>query len=277
MNTWVIYVAGISKKNFDIGKQHGIWGIKKLVKNSQFINVNIGDDVIFVHNITRPKNIFSEKILGFPRVNINNFHKFEGLATEITLAKIIKNYAYDNKTIWPDDVYPHRFHFEINETQKNVLFTTKEIGEPLVKSTLSSFHLKGDVSPTQTETSSLKSIIVKINDSHYAIEGGASYKIHKEIERNRRIIDIKKEEFIKLHGKLFCEICKFSFEDFYGKSLKRSSIECHHINPLAENGKKETRLSDLVLLCPNCHRVLHQHTPCLDIKELIESVINKNK
>lgn len=272
MNTWVIYVAGISKKNYDIGKQYETWGIKKLVKNSLFVNIKAGDDVIFIHNITRPKNIFPDKVPGFPRVNLNNFKKFEGLATEITLAKVTNDYSYGNETIWPDDIYPHRFNFQIKETQKNVLFTIEEVGEPLIKSALLSFHLKGDIALTQVEASSVSAKIHIVNDSHYAIEGGASYKIHKKIERNRKIVESKKEEFIKEHGKLFCEICSFSFEDIYGAALKRSSIECHHVNPLAENGKKETRLSDLVLLCPNCHRVLHQHNPCLDVKKLIESM-----
>lgn len=276
MNTWVIYVAGISKKNYDIGKQQGTWGIKKLVKNSQFTNVEAGDDVIFVHNLTRPKNVFPDRVSGFPRVNINNFKNFEGLATQVIFAKVTKNYNYSNEVIWTDETYPYRFSFEIKEIQENVLFTAREVGESLIKSSLSSFHLKGDVALTVAEASSVSDKIQIVNDSYYAIEGGASYKIHKKIERNRKIVESKKIEFLEQHGKLFCEICTFSFEETYGTALNRSSIECHHINPLAENGKKETRLSDLVLLCPNCHRVLHQHNPCLDVNTLIESIKNSH-
>ena len=277
MSTWVIYVAGISKKNYDIGKQYETWGIKKLVKNSHFKDIKNGDDVIFIHNITRPNNIFPDKIPGFPRVDFKNFKTFEGLITEISLAKVTEGYSYSNEIIWPDDIYPHRFKFQKEETQKNVLFTVEEVGENLIKSALTSFHSKGDIAPTQTEVPLIRETIHMVNDSRYAIEGGASYKIHKKIERNKKIIECKKEEFIKQHGKLFCEICGFSFEDIYGAALKRSSIECHHINPLAENGIKETRLSDLILLCPNCHRVLHQHNPCLDVEKLIASMKSTSK
>ncbi|WHS98297.1 MAG: hypothetical protein LZT29_01208 [Pantoea stewartii] len=272
MSVWVIYVAGISRKNYSIGKQVGVWGIKKLVKNSNFKKIKPGDDVIFIHNLTRPKNIFSEKVHGFPRVNINNFGKFEGLAAEISFSKVMEGYIYDDEMIWADDTYPHRFRFQKEKVLENVLFTVKEMGEALIKAALTSFHLKGDIAQVQSDTLSITERIHLVSDSHYALEGGASYKIHRRIERNKKIVESKKEEFIKKYGKLYCEVCGFSFEDVYGHSLKKSSIECHHINPLAENGLKETRLSDLVLLCPNCHRVLHQHNPCLDVETLIESM-----
>lgn len=272
MSVWVIYVAGISKNNYVIGKQFGVWGVKKLVKNSRFIEIESGDNVIFVHNLTRPKNIFPDKVPGFPRVNINNFERFEGLAAEISFAKVTKGYSYNERIIWPDDIYPHRFKFQNEETLTNVLFIMEEMGEVLIKAALKSFHLKGDVALAQLEKLSVTEKIHYVNDSNYALEGGASYKIHKKIERNKKIVESKKEDFIKKHGGLFCEVCSFSFEDVYGTALKRSSIECHHINPLAESGLKETRLSDLILLCPNCHRVLHQHNPCLNVEKLVESM-----
>ena len=34
-------------------------------------------------------------------------------------------------------------------------------------------------------------------------------------------------------------------------------MECHHLLPLSQSGVTTTRLSDLALVCSNCHRVLH--------------------
>lgn len=33
--------------------------------------------------------------------------------------------------------------------------------------------------------------------------------------------------------------------------------DCHHLKPLASGGKAVTKLTDLITLCPNCHRIAH--------------------
>ena len=37
-------------------------------------------------------------------------------------------------------------------------------------------------------------------------------------------------------------------------------------------GEKKTSLSDLVLLCSNCHRMIHKKQPWLELHELIEII-----
>jgi predicted HNH restriction endonuclease len=50
-------------------------------------------------------------------------------------------------------------------------------------------------------------------------------------------------------------------------------IECHHTKPVSELAVGEkTRLTDLVLLCSNCHRIVHRKKPWLGIDELREIV-----
>jgi len=34
-------------------------------------------------------------------------------------------------------------------------------------------------------------------------------------------------------------------------------FECHHIIPLKEAVRKNTKLNDLSLLCANCHKLIH--------------------
>ncbi|HBQ4165108.1 TPA: HNH endonuclease, partial [Escherichia coli] len=83
------------------------------------------------------------------------------------------------------------------------------------------------------------------------------------------------------YGKFFCEACGFSFADFYGEEF--DYIECHHVTPLSETGETKTDLEDLILLCANCHRVVHQSSKDMSIDMLRELVtkspysIQKNK
>ena len=96
-----------------------------------------------------------------------------------------------------------------------------------------------------------------------------TYK-HLKRERNAKIVREKKKIFKRMNGRLFCEACKFDFKEKYGKRGE-DFIECHHINPISL-GEKKTSLSDLVLLCSNCHRMIHKKQPWLELHELIEII-----
>ncbi|MFF2390980.1 HNH endonuclease [Nocardia sp. NPDC058114] len=63
------------------------------------------------------------------------------------------------------------------------------------------------------------------------------------------------------------KICEFDFETVYGE---RGSCytECHHVTPLHVSGATETRTSDLILLCANCHRMIHRKSPWLTPDQL---------
>lgn len=61
-----------------------------------------------------------------------------------------------------------------------------------------------------------------------------------------------------MQGKhLKCEVCGFDFEKVYGQ-LGAGYIEVHHKKPVSE-GERITDLdNDLVMLCSNCHRMIHR-------------------
>lgn len=89
-------------------------------------------------------------------------------------------------------------------------------------------------------------------------EGSTIYKLHKLYERNSLIVKRKKQQYQKKFGKLDCEICKFDFFKTYGE-IGIGFIECHHIKPLYKlNGTNTTHMEDLILVCSNCHRMLHR-------------------
>lgn len=74
--------------------------------------------------------------------------------------------------------------------------------------------------------------------------------------------------------KLICEGCEFSFADKYGPRGD-GVIECHHTLPLsALKAGVKTKVSDLALVCANCHRILHRGPILWTIAELRAAVAN---
>ena len=64
-----------------------------------------------------------------------------------------------------------------------------------------------------------------------------------------------------------CEACGFDFYRAYG-ARSRDYIECHHRTPLGVTGKITTRLSDLALICSNCHWMIHRTKRWLTVEDL---------
>lgn len=65
-----------------------------------------------------------------------------------------------------------------------------------------------------------------------------------------------------------CEVCGWDSKKVYGSAFE--IIDVHHTNPLAsfEGAKIFNPLTDLVPLCPNCHRAAHKKSPPFSIEEL---------
>jgi len=106
-----------------------------------------------------------------------------------------------------------------------------------------------------------------------AVEGALVTRVHRSRERNPKIINAKKRQVSKRNnGRLKCEVCDFDFADKYG-DRGDGFIECHHKVPVSEmKPGDKTRLSDLALLCANCHRMIHAKRPWLSIAELIDLI-----
>jgi 5-methylcytosine-specific restriction protein A len=78
----------------------------------------------------------------------------------------------------------------------------------------------------------------------------------------------EKRKAAKAAGALACEVCRFNFELAYG-ALGAGYIEVHHTKPvyMMKPGAK-TKLSDLALLCSNCHRMAHRKRIPLSLEDL---------
>jgi 5-methylcytosine-specific restriction protein A len=74
-------------------------------------------------------------------------------------------------------------------------------------------------------------------------------------------------------GRLKCEVpgCGFEFEAIYGE-LGKGFAHVHHRLALAEaTGPRPTRLSDLAVVCANCHAMIHRGGACRSLEGLIQA------
>ncbi|MEJ3404212.1 HNH endonuclease [Rathayibacter sp. YIM 133350] len=90
-----------------------------------------------------------------------------------------------------------------------------------------------------------------------AVEGRILLARHVRRERNPKLRARKIKSVRDAGLQVACEVCGFDFEARYG-ARGRDYIEVHHVIPLYVSGERTTRLSDLALLCSNCHRMIHR-------------------
>lgn len=101
-----------------------------------------------------------------------------------------------------------------------------------------------------------------------AEEGKVATRIHRYRERDRRLVAEAKTRAMKQHGRLVCAACSFDFSQRYGE-VGANIIDVHHTRPVhtMKPGEK-TKVVDLVLLCSNCHRVVHSRRAWLSIDQV---------
>lgn len=118
----------------------------------------------------------------------------------------------------------------------------------------------------------------QIDYSHRAsaLEGSKQLVSHFKRERSAKLISLKKEIFLKENEGLFCEICGFSFEETYPSKLGLGYMEAHHKTPLSKiESLVRTTLDDLLLVCSNCHRMIHRTKECEENLENLLTHFNK--
>lgn len=99
------------------------------------------------------------------------------------------------------------------------------------------------------------------------------FRFHKKIERNHALTKKVKET-----QKYTCKVCEFNFEKIYGE-IGEKFIEAHHLVPISNLGGiriKLNVLNDFVVLCANCHRMIHKTDDPSDI-ESFKTLIKKGR
>ena len=88
------------------------------------------------------------------------------------------------------------------------------------------------------------------------VEGKLITQLHKRRERNSKL-RAKLLLSRKRKGKIFCEMCGI-FPISTNPTISDAQFEVHHLIPLSTRISEITRLSETVLLCASCHRLLHR-------------------
>lgn len=82
-------------------------------------------------------------------------------------------------------------------------------------------------------------------------EGRRRYRLQSQIERRSWMSrEAKRLNALQHGGNVTCEACGFGHQD-------TAMMDAHHERPLA-GGVRDTRLEDLRILCPTCHRRAHR-------------------
>ena len=87
-------------------------------------------------------------------------------------------------------------------------------------------------------------------------EGRVATIVHNRRERSRglrpQLIEARRTA-----GGLACEVCG-STGPAGSDALAEAIFEAHHIIPLSAASERKTRLTDMALLCANCHKLIHR-------------------
>jgi len=126
----------------------------------------------------------------------------------------------------------------------------------------------------RTEQSTNDTRLPDVDEDPSGKEGNPRFVAHLRRERNRGLVAKKKAQVLNDKKSLSCEVCEFDFHKVYGPH-GLEFCEVHHLTPLHQSdGEKETRLSDLAVVCSNCHRIIHRMKKMPSIAELKEIIAN---
>lgn len=92
------------------------------------------------------------------------------------------------------------------------------------------------------------------------LEGEARLVRHRRRERGHGLASAKKAQFLRVHGRLFCERCGLDPVKSFGGPDGEACIEIHDASVRVADMQvgHRTVLEDLQCLCANCHRFVHR-------------------
>ena len=213
-----------------------------------------------------------------PRTNYNNYYLVVGQVNpKRSLAEM--HSCNETELLW---TYDPRLQDERNDERKQrfiQMHGSKEVKISLPAGNISVDDFLSDVFCVLDIRVAADDLDMDISgrESVTFPEGRRIERMHKFRERSSHVVRKAKREHAKRHGgKLPCEVCEFNFSERYGH---RGSdyIEAHHRVPLGDLDEQqcaETSISDLAMVCANCHRMLHKR-PWLTVKKLRKQLLPK--
>lgn len=136
----------------------------------------------------------------------------------------------------------------------------------------SGISIKDEVLPVLRELWAATTRRSPENPEESVYEEGAKKTVYTtKYERDPRI------RWAFLKGKhLKCEVCGFDFEEAYGE-LGAGYIEVHHKKPVSEGVRITDLNKDLVMLCSNCHTMIHRGKAHMITVEELKRIIAEAK
>ncbi|MDP4290188.1 MAG: HNH endonuclease [Bacteroidota bacterium] len=103
-------------------------------------------------------------------------------------------------------------------------------------------------------------------------EGKEKLITHKSKERNKELVEQAKKSRLQTDPLLHCDICNIFFIVIYS-DMVNGYMDSLYITPISRIAEETLVItSDLVLICSNCHRMLHRVRPWLTIEQLKKSI-----
>lgn len=102
------------------------------------------------------------------------------------------------------------------------------------------------------------------------MEGEVLRRLVVHRKRERELRERKIGDALLRNGRLVCEVpgCGFDFARVYGE-IGAGYAQVHHLRPLAQSADaRETHLSDLAIVCANCHSMIHRGGECRSLSSL---------
>ena len=188
--------------------------------------------------IMQLSDVLNELPLHDPKPDVEKFRNPNGVSMKLNNFKAIDP-RYEGKGLWRggklDRVIWDEFskdRHRLRATAQLILTNYKTVSEP-------------------------KTVAIDSDEEEF-IEGRIQTRIHKLKERNSALVRKKKALVMKKTGTLKCEVCGFDFKEFYGP-IGDGFAECHHRVAIGSlRAESRTKLSDLAVVCANCHRMLHR-------------------
>lgn len=115
--------------------------------------------------------------------------------------------------------------------------------------------------------------LLSLKNEDSGIEGWKKERHLQYFERDQKL----RSEAIRIHGTI-CSVCGFNFKETYG-NIGSGFIEVHYREPLyIHKGPQEVNpRTDLVVVCSNCHRMIHRNINNIIEPSQLKQIISERK
>jgi putative restriction endonuclease len=222
--------------------------------------ISTGDKIIYYKGKMKDKNFLNKRLSKEPHYfgigTIGEISEDKSIEGKTNFYAQIKNYQpFIEAVSFKNE---NKEYFEDHDRSNYFRDAVRTINEKIYNLILSNASLIYDTFEVNEEVQDYNSL------TSFRVEGTKKVVYTTIYERDPQL----RVEAIRIHG-LICKGCDFDFEKGYGE-LGKCFIHVHHIKPISERGEDLVNPeTDLTVLCPNCHSIVHRKkNNTLTIEEL---------